>query len=147
LPPESLDAREYLSHLRSRGYKYHEPLAEYGLYDPFYKVSDLEASSWVNSRRSEYSDDYVIATAIAQDHMLSQFNPNPPHPRFYSTTDVRIKEALKEFFEETGGLYSVMEGYSLQKVQNFRHTRISWDCSLITATGETRKVLMSKYKR
>ena len=147
MPPESLNSIEYLTQLRRGGYHFHQPLAKYGLYDPFVTITDMDGCAWVNTKHTDYFDEYVIAVATAQDNMSSQFNPNPPHPRLFSTIDVVIKEALRQFFVATDPLYEAMEGRSVQQVQSYRHSRISWGCHQIDAGNDSRKVLVKKYKR
>jgi hypothetical protein len=96
---------EYVERIKSLGLPYHIPLKTILL-----KRSVVLQTNWIRVITiANINPDFVFpeVLAVAMNSVVSDFNPNAPDPRLYSTNDTALSDDMNIFHQKSSNYYEI----------------------------------------
>jgi hypothetical protein len=133
--PKSHSAVEYIAQMRSHGHFFHIPLKTILLN----KNVSIILHEWsekhtITNINLDFKWPEVIVAAM--NSVISEFNPNPPNPRLYTTTDTQLTDDLERFREKCNDYYQgFLSNLTVIGLKNLMKRKVGYTGETISTTG------------
>ena len=137
--PTSNDSGQYVLQLKAKGLPYHIPLKNIILNQNSIIIDHRNWSCQLDSARELIRPDFVWpeVVAAALNSVVSEFNPNPPNPRIYSTTDESLVEDVLYFSTKTSVYYDItLKSYTIAALQTLIRRKVGYKGEVMSTSGK-----------
>lgn len=136
LPPSN-DVKDYVRQLRSNHIPYIVPLQDV-LFDLAQHLTPQTFSISIDDY-ADYDPDFQWPDVFARSTnsvQSSRFNPNPPEPREYASTDICFQEAISTWNHETAQYYhQTLDAKTTEYLKNIMKRKVKYGGEIPSSTG------------